>query len=240
MCSVDGHRPRVGGGFLRRDRGRKRGPACIGQLHCDDPDPLRLHPDSASSARHGTPFTRNMSARKDLNDQKLIYGAINGMTQAVGDTGHTSFLTPEERAARASGLSGSYVGIGVRIDAADRRPAGRHRRVQGQPGREGGPQGRRGDRLRRRQHDDRSKPRRGLRLGPRRGWIDRPRDAPRRHHGTTRDLSMVRADVAVVPVTWALVPGTRTALIRLEQFSHNSTGASRTRSTPPERQAPSG
>src|SRR6478672_397403 len=37
---------------------------------------------------------------KDLNDQTLIYGAINGMTQAVGDTGHTSFLTPEERAAR--------------------------------------------------------------------------------------------------------------------------------------------
>jgi carboxyl-terminal processing protease len=30
---------------------------------------------------------------------------------------------------------------------------------------------------------------------------------------------MVRADVAVDPVSWTLVPGTRTALIRLEQFS---------------------
>ncbi len=27
-----------------------------------------------------------------LNDRDLIYGAINGMTQAVGDTGHTTFM----------------------------------------------------------------------------------------------------------------------------------------------------
>src|SRR6478672_12262331 len=53
-----------------------------------------------------------------LNDRDLIYGAINGMTQAVGDTGHTSFLTPEERAQRSNDLSGQYVGIGVRIDTA--------------------------------------------------------------------------------------------------------------------------
>ena len=58
------------------------------------------------------------------------------MTQAVGDTGHTSFMTPEERAARASDLSGSYVGIGVRIDTAEDGLPARRRRVQGQPGRE--------------------------------------------------------------------------------------------------------
>ena len=55
----------------------------------------------------------------ELNDKELIYGAINGMTEAVGDTGHTSFLTPEERASRANDLSGQYVGIGVRIDTAE-------------------------------------------------------------------------------------------------------------------------
>src|SRR5262245_56014835 len=54
-----------------------------------------------------------------LNDRELIYGAINGMTEAVGDTGHTSFMTPEERAQRSSDLSGKYVGIGVRIDQAE-------------------------------------------------------------------------------------------------------------------------
>jgi carboxyl-terminal processing protease len=33
---------------------------------------------------------------------------------------------------------------------------------------------------------------------------------------------MVRADVAVAPVSWTLVPGTRTALIRFDQFSQGS------------------
>ena len=57
--------------------------------------------------------------RADLDDRALIYGAINGLTDAVGDTGHTSFMTPEERAARANALSGSYVGIGVRVTETD-------------------------------------------------------------------------------------------------------------------------
>ncbi len=55
-------------------------------------------------------------ARDQLDDRALAYGAISGMADAVGDTGHTSFLTPEQRAAQAKDLSSSYVGIGVRID----------------------------------------------------------------------------------------------------------------------------
>ena len=42
------------------------------------------------------------------------------MTEAVGDTGHTDFMTPEEREQRNDSLSGSYVGIGVRIDPTTR------------------------------------------------------------------------------------------------------------------------
>ena len=67
-------------------------------------------------------------ASDELDDQELIYGAIDGMTQAVGDTGHTDFMTPEERKERDDALSGSYVGIGVRIDETDRGPAARGRR----------------------------------------------------------------------------------------------------------------
>jgi carboxyl-terminal processing protease len=54
--------------------------------------------------------------RDELDDRALIYGAIEGMTDAVGDTGHTDFMTPAERAQRDDSLSGSYVGIGVRIE----------------------------------------------------------------------------------------------------------------------------
>ena len=48
----------------------------------------------------------------ELDDKALAYGAIEGLTDAVGDTGHTSFLTPQERDDRAAELSGTYVGIG--------------------------------------------------------------------------------------------------------------------------------
>ncbi|HEX6868593.1 MAG TPA: PDZ domain-containing protein, partial [Candidatus Limnocylindrales bacterium] len=61
----------------------------------------------------------NYVGRDELDDRALIYGAIDGLTQAVGDTGHTDFMTPEERAERNESLSGSYVGIGVRIDATE-------------------------------------------------------------------------------------------------------------------------
>ena len=74
----------------------------------------------------------------ELNDRDLIYGAINGMTQAVGDTGHTSFLTPEQRVQRSNDLSGKYVGIGVRIDTAGDGLPLVVGVFDGQPGREGG------------------------------------------------------------------------------------------------------
>ncbi len=45
-------------------------------------------------------------ARDELDDKELIYGAIEGLTEAVGDTGHTDFMTPEEREERNDALSG--------------------------------------------------------------------------------------------------------------------------------------
>ena len=52
---------------------------------------------------------------KNLDDQALAYGAISGMTQAVGDVGHTSFLTAAQSKAVDQSLSGTFVGIGVRV-----------------------------------------------------------------------------------------------------------------------------
>jgi carboxyl-terminal processing protease len=154
-----------------------------------------------------------------LDDKALIYGAIDGMTQAVGDTGHTSFLTPEQRAANSSGLSGSYVGIGVRIDTAtDGLPL-----IVGVF--TGSPAAKAdiavGDEIV--AVDD--KPTTGHTINDIVGWVRGEAGSTVKvtvragATGTVRDVSMVRADVAVDPVSWTLVPGTRTALIRLEQFS---------------------
>ncbi len=161
-------------------------------------------------------------ARSELDDRALAYGAIDGLTKAVGDTGHTSFLTPEERAQQRSELSGSYVGIGIRLDtAADGRPL-----VVGvfkdSPAEAAGVKS--GDII----ESVDGKTTTGHDLDEVAGWI-------RGEAGSTVDLTVragtdgpprtatiTRADVPIVPVSWTLVPGSRTALLRLDSFSHGS------------------
>src|SRR4249919_91639 len=163
-----------------------------------------------------------------LDDKALIYGAINGMTQAVGDTGHTSFMTPEQRADRSSDLSGKYVGIGVRIDtAADGLPL-----VigvfKGSPAEKAGLQN--GDEI---VAVDANQAK-GHTVDEIVGWVRGEAGSTVKvtvksgPTGPEREVSMVRADVAVVPVSWALVPGTKTALIRLDQFSAGAADANKT------------
>lgn len=161
---------------------------------------------------------QNYVAQDALDDKELIYGAIEGMTEAVGDTGHTDFMTPEEREERNDALQGSYVGIGVRIDETEE---GRPRIVsvfKGSPAERAGLQA---DEVivavDGRTTVDRS-------IDEVAGWVRGEAGTTvdvtiRRMDGTEETLSIVRADVPIEPVTWALVPGSTTALIRLEQFS---------------------
>jgi carboxyl-terminal processing protease len=160
--------------------------------------------------------------RDELDDRALIYGAIEGMTDAVGDTGHTDFMTPEERKQRNESLSGSYVGIGVRIEPDDSGLPRIDGVFEGSPAEAAGlvvgdvivaVDGRSTD---------------GVTMDEVAGWV-------RGEAGTTvevtvrpgttgpeRTVSMVRADVPVQPVSWTLVPGSTTALVQLEQFSNGA------------------
>ncbi|MFN0074649.1 MAG: S41 family peptidase, partial [Chloroflexota bacterium] len=58
--------------------------------------------------------------RSALDERRLIYGAIRGMVQSLGDS-NTLFQTPEERQAETSAFSGRFQGIGTYIDARDGR-----------------------------------------------------------------------------------------------------------------------
>ncbi len=160
--------------------------------------------------------------KDQLDDQALAYGAINGLTAAVGDTGHTSFLTPEERAARANQLSGSYVGIGIRIDTATDGLPVVDQVFKGSPAEKAGLKA--GDELT--EVDLRTTS--GHSLDEVAGWVRGEagttvrlgvRSGPK---GTEREVSIVRAAVAEVVVSWAMVPGTKTAFLRLDQFSNGA------------------
>ena len=54
-----------------------------------------------------------------IDTRKQTYGAIEGMLDTLGDSGHTRFLTPEEREQNQEELSGTYVGVGVRLETRD-------------------------------------------------------------------------------------------------------------------------
>jgi carboxyl-terminal processing protease len=163
-----------------------------------------------------------------LDDRELAYGAIDGMTEAVGDTGHTTFMTPEERATRNSALSGSYVGIGVEVDTT---PEGLPLVVgvfRGSPADEAGLKA--GDVIV--GVDGKTTVGEDLDsvIARVRGEAGTPVVLTVRSgaDGPERDIRIVRADVHIEPVSWATVPGTKTAMLRLEQFSSGAAPKLRT------------
>lgn len=58
-----------------------------------------------------------------IKDQTLLYGAARGMVESLGDTGHSSFLDPEEAEVFQSALDGELVGLGISIEYQNREPA---------------------------------------------------------------------------------------------------------------------
>lgn len=152
-----------------------------------------------------------------LGDQNLTWGSIRGMVQALGDTGHTTFLSPDEVKAEQDALSGTISGIGVIIDQRGGIPA-----VVSVF--DGGPADRAGVRV----GDiilevdgratDRMTPDQVVQQvrGPKGSTVT----LRVRHRGGKREEVVIVRDEIVIPtVSWAFVPGTRIADVRLVQFS---------------------
>ena len=88
--------------------GRSQSPASLGK---EDRESLALYAEALDTVRE------DYVDQQALDPEKQTYGAIEGMLDTLGDEGHTRFLTPEERAQNEEGLSGTYVGIGVQLEA---------------------------------------------------------------------------------------------------------------------------
>ncbi len=159
----------------------------------------------------------------DLRSRYLAYAAIEGLTEAVDDPGHTGFLTPEEREQRRQALSGSFVGVGIQVDT---RPDGVTvvGVFRGSPAEAAGL--RRGDRI---TAVD------GTTIEA--DAIDRVVELVRGEAGSDVTLTLERAgaseplvttveraEIDLPAVSWAPVPGTSIAMLRLEQFSSGSAG----------------
>ena len=162
---------------------------------------------------------------KDLDNQKLAYAAIRAMTEAVGDEGHTEFMTAEEAKAVDQSLSGQFVGIGVQVAADDNGGGIRISNVfPNTPAEAAGLQ--RGDHIlavdgtttKGESLDETVSRVRGpegkdvtLTIG-RQGKAD-------------FDVTITRRQYDLPLSSWAMVPGTKIAMIRLEQFASGATEA---------------
>lgn len=57
-----------------------------------------------------------------IDDEELVYGASRGMVDALGDTGHSRFLDPEEADDFEREIRGETVGIGIYLDLTSGMP----------------------------------------------------------------------------------------------------------------------
>lgn len=164
--------------------------------------------------------------RSALDDTSLTYGAIRGMVESLGDTGHTEFLTPEEVQAQQDSLSGTLTGIGVMLGERGGRPVIMSV-ISGAPAEAAGI--RSGDIIL--AVDGTSAERLGTE-----GIAERVRGLEgtevtltvlHRDVAEPEDITIVRQRIQVEPVSWSFVPGTMIADVRLIQFSSGAAEAVR-------------
>ncbi len=64
---------------------------------------------------------RSYVGRAAIKPRELTYGAISGMVDALGDTGHSTFLTPDMLKAQHAYAKGEFEGIGAQVQMKEGR-----------------------------------------------------------------------------------------------------------------------
>ena len=159
--------------------------------------------------------------RNALDPTVLTYGAIRGMVDALGDQGHTTFLTPKEVASQQSYISGKFSGIGAQLGVKNGLPT-IVAPFDGSPADQAGIKA--GDIIIRVDSQDVTT----LPLNQVVNLIRGPQGTQvtltvlRPDESKRLDITITRGEIDVPAATWAMVPGTQIALIRLSQFSANA------------------
>jgi carboxyl-terminal processing protease len=165
---------------------------------------------------------KNYVDRQAVDEKQLTYGAISGMVQALGDTGHSVFLSPEMVAQQHEYIKGTLDGIGAYVDMKDGAPV-IVAPIDGTPAEKAGVHP--GDIILKVNGESTI----GLPLEQVVGKIKGPagtqvtitlRDPAT---GEDRDLTITRAHIEIKNVTWEMLPGTTIAHVHIAGFSNNVT-----------------
>jgi carboxyl-terminal processing protease len=156
--------------------------------------------------------------RAALDPKTMTYGAIRGMVQALGDEGHTAFLTPEQIREQETSLSGSFSGIGAQIGVEDNLPV-IVAPFDSSPAEEAGI--RAGDIILEVDGEDVTTMSISDIVGLIRGEAGSEVVLTVLHRDGQEpvEIPITRGEIDIPAATWAMVPGTDIALIRLSQFS---------------------
>ncbi len=158
--------------------------------------------------------------RTVLDNKKLTYGAINGLITALGDEGHTRFMSPQEVKRQETDMSGKFFGIGAQVGVKDGLPV-IIAPMDGSPAEKAGIKA--GDIILKVNGEDVT----AMQLSD---VIDRIRGQEgtsvvltlfRPKENKSLEFSLVRAEIKLEAASWTMVPGTKVGLIRLIQFSAN-------------------
>ncbi len=162
--------------------------------------------------------------RAAVKPKSMAYGAISGMMESLGDTGHSVFVTPDMVQVERSLERGEFAGIGAELQVKDRQvviiaP------MDGSPAQKAGI--RPGDVIR--QVDGRSVE--GMPIQEVVGRIKGPAGT----HvsltimdpttGKARTVEITRAKIPLHSVTWQKLPGTGLAHVRIAFFSEGTSRA---------------
>jgi carboxyl-terminal processing protease len=160
--------------------------------------------------------------RPAVVDKQLTYGAIGGMVDALGDTGHSRFLTPEMVTQLQNYDTGQFEGIGVEVEIKDGElvivaP------IDGSPAQQAGL--RPGDiivavdgvNIEGLPIDQATR----KILGPVGTTVTLTIMTPAT--GQTRDMTLTRAKITLHNVLWQRLPGTDVAHLRIAAFSQGVT-----------------
>ncbi len=162
----------------------------------------------------------NYVEKQQAAPRQLVYDAIDGMIDGLGDTGHSRFLTAEERRRERRGLEGTVTGIGVEMAERDGQPV----IVTVYPGSPAERAGlRAGERFLSIDGEDVS----ALSLSGLGERLRGPtgstfRATLRRADGATYEVELRREDFHVPFVTWALLADSGLAHIRISQFGEDA------------------
>jgi carboxyl-terminal processing protease len=156
-------------------------------------------------------------ALDQVDQQDLFYGAAAGMVDALGDTGHSTFLNPREAESFNASQEGEFVGIGIQLDFQTGQPVVAFP-IDGSPAMKAGIRSRdvimavngtQTEGLSQEQVQ-------ALLIGKEGDAVDLTIYRP--SSGETLEFHIVRQKIELTAVTWAMLPE-NVALIRISQFS---------------------